>query len=157
MGLNMSTQSIQTLSLWLIHHKKRAHTVVDVWFRELVKTSTSRKLNFMYLANDVIQNSKKKGPEYKEEYGAKLEEAFEHLGTLELDEKSLRGMKRLLTVWAERGVFDVDAVKTFKNAFEKNTNEAKENEDVPPKKKKKKKKKKKNPPKKKKKKKKKKS
>ena len=35
--LNMSQQSIQTLSLWLIHHKKHAHTVVNVWYRELVK------------------------------------------------------------------------------------------------------------------------
>lgn len=34
--LNMSQQSIQTVSLWLIHHKKHAHTVVNVWYRELV-------------------------------------------------------------------------------------------------------------------------
>lgn len=35
--LNLSQQSIQTLSLWLIHHKKHAHTVVNVWMRELMK------------------------------------------------------------------------------------------------------------------------
>lgn len=34
--LNMSQQSIQTVSLWLIHHKKHAHTVVNVWYRELI-------------------------------------------------------------------------------------------------------------------------
>lgn len=34
--LNMSQQSIQTVSLWLIHHKKHAHTVVNVWCRELI-------------------------------------------------------------------------------------------------------------------------
>ncbi|ROT66913.1 Regulation of nuclear pre-mRNA domain-containing protein 1B [Penaeus vannamei] len=64
--LNMSQQSIQTVSLWLIHHKKHAHTVVNVWYRELVTASDSRKLTFMYLANDVIQNSKKK--EYNREF-----------------------------------------------------------------------------------------
>ena len=28
----------------------------------------SRKLTFLYLANDVIQNSKKKGPEFNREF-----------------------------------------------------------------------------------------
>ena len=30
----------------------------------------------MYLANDVIQNSKKKGPEFKEDFGSILADAF---------------------------------------------------------------------------------
>ena len=30
----------------------------------------------MYLANDVIQNSKKKGPEFKEDFGSVLGDAF---------------------------------------------------------------------------------
>jgi hypothetical protein len=35
--LNSSQQSIQTLSLWLIHHRKHHATIVKVWFRELQK------------------------------------------------------------------------------------------------------------------------
>lgn len=35
--LNNSQQSIQTLSLWLIHHRKHHKTIVQVWFRELKK------------------------------------------------------------------------------------------------------------------------
>lgn len=34
--LNSSQQSIQTLSLWLIHHRKYAHTVVKIWSKELL-------------------------------------------------------------------------------------------------------------------------
>lgn len=33
--LNSSQQSIQTLSLWLIHHRKYAHTVVKIWAKEI--------------------------------------------------------------------------------------------------------------------------
>ena len=33
--LNPSQQSIQTLSLWLIHHRKRARSIVDIWIKEL--------------------------------------------------------------------------------------------------------------------------
>ncbi|XP_050725631.1 regulation of nuclear pre-mRNA domain-containing protein 1B-like isoform X2 [Eriocheir sinensis] len=117
--LNMSQQSIQTVSLWLIHHKKHAHTVVNVWYRELISATDSRKLTFMYLANDVIQNSKKKGPEYNKEFGNKLGKVFEHLGGQRLDEKSIRGMNRLLTVWEERNVFDQEKVKLFQKNLNK--------------------------------------
>ncbi|XP_018023567.1 regulation of nuclear pre-mRNA domain-containing protein 1B [Hyalella azteca] len=116
--LNMSQQSIQTLSLWLIHHKKHAHTVVNVWMRELMKVSDARKLVFMYLANDVIQNSKKKGPEYSKEFLKRLPKVFEHLGAIRLDGKSKQGVERLLAVWEERGVFNESAIQSFKKGYE---------------------------------------
>lgn len=73
----------------------------------------------MYLANDVIQNSKKKGPEYNKEFGNKLGKVFDHLGGLRLDEKSMKGLNRLLTVWEERSVFDDEKIKLFKKNLSK--------------------------------------
>lgn len=35
--LSNSQQSVQTLSLWLIHHRKHSRTIVGVWFNELKK------------------------------------------------------------------------------------------------------------------------
>lgn len=35
--LSNSQQSVQTLSLWLIHHRKHAGPIVAVWHRELRK------------------------------------------------------------------------------------------------------------------------
>lgn len=35
--LNSSQQSIQTLSLWLIHHRKHHAAIVKTWFKELLK------------------------------------------------------------------------------------------------------------------------
>jgi regulator of Ty1 transposition protein 103 len=35
--LNTSSQSIQTLSLWLIHHRKHHEKIVKIWILELVK------------------------------------------------------------------------------------------------------------------------
>jgi len=34
--LNASQQSIQTLSLWLIHHRKHYQNIVKVWQKELM-------------------------------------------------------------------------------------------------------------------------
>jgi regulator of Ty1 transposition protein 103 len=35
--LNSSQQSIQTLSLWLIHHRKHHGIVVKTWLKEIQK------------------------------------------------------------------------------------------------------------------------
>lgn len=114
--LNNSSQSIQTLSLWLIHHRKHYSTVVKIWSRELIRASKdSKKLTFMYLANDVIQNSRKKGPEYGLEFGNYLKKAFEHMS--KCDEKTKNSLDRLLTIWTDRGIYDVVQLSEFKRAL----------------------------------------
>lgn len=35
--LNSSSQSIQTLSLWLIHHRKHHPNIVKIWLKEMFK------------------------------------------------------------------------------------------------------------------------
>ena len=35
--LNNSAQTIQTFSLWLIHHRKHHKIIVQTWFKELKK------------------------------------------------------------------------------------------------------------------------
>uniref|UniRef100_V5HF20 Putative regulation of nuclear pre-mrna domain protein n=1 Tax=Ixodes ricinus TaxID=34613 RepID=V5HF20_IXORI len=111
--LNNSQQSIQTLSLWLIHHRKHHKTIVHVWLRELKKAKPQRKLTFMYLANDVIQNSKKKGPEFTREFATVLAKAFAHISVRDTDQKTHAGLRRILSVWKERCVFDAAQISDF--------------------------------------------
>ncbi|CAH0547357.1 unnamed protein product [Brassicogethes aeneus] len=113
--LNSSSQSIQTLSLWLIHHRKHYSSVVKIWTRELIKAKDSKKLTFMYLANDVIQNSRKKGPEYGQEFGLSLKKAFEHMS--KCDEKTKNSLDRILGIWQERGIYDPVQICEFKRAL----------------------------------------
>lgn len=35
--LNTTLQSIQSVSQWLIHHRRNAKTVVSVWYKDLQK------------------------------------------------------------------------------------------------------------------------
>ena len=60
----------------------------------------------MYLANDVVQNSKKKGPEFAKEFGHVLKKAFEHLASLKLEDKTMTSLARLIGIWVERQIFD---------------------------------------------------
>lgn len=50
--------------------------LLDIW---LPAAQVSRKLTFLYLANDVIQNSKKKGPEFTQDFAPIIVEAFKHV------------------------------------------------------------------------------
>ncbi|CAH0772159.1 unnamed protein product [Bemisia tabaci] len=116
--LNASQQSIQTLSLWLIHHRKHHVSIVKTWIKEIQKADESRCLTLMYLANDVIQNSKKKGPEYGKEFGGVLKNAFEMMGQKKCSEKTMKSITRILNIWEERGVYDKRQIAEFKNALE---------------------------------------
>lgn len=80
--------------------------------------SESRKLIYMYLANDVIQNSKKKGPEYGKEFGCTLPQVFKHIGENCAADKLARNLRRILDIWEERGVYDSIKLDECRRAFE---------------------------------------
>ncbi|XP_058234195.1 regulation of nuclear pre-mRNA domain-containing protein 1A isoform X2 [Hemibagrus wyckioides] len=120
--LSNSQQSVQTLSLWLIHHRKHSKTIVKVWYNELKKdspwlfisavlatrcTQVSRKLTFLYLANDVIQNSKRKGPEFTQDFAPVIVDAFKHVSS-EGEEGCKKHLERVLSIWQERAVYEND-------------------------------------------------
>lgn len=137
--LNTSSQSIQTLSLWLIHHRKHHQNIVKIWVKELQKgnnlfvwkllrhlivfklisASPNRKLVFMYLANDVIQNSKKKGPEYSDSFSTILGKAFKDISQRCDDDKTFKSLDRILQIWNERGVYESDKIKVFQENLAK--------------------------------------
>ncbi|XP_043946137.1 regulation of nuclear pre-mRNA domain-containing protein 1B isoform X4 [Protopterus annectens] len=146
--LSNSQQSVQTLSLWLIHHRKHSSPIISVWHKELKKAKSGRKLTFLYLANDVIQNSKRKGPEFTRDFESVLVDAFSHVArgvvrfildptsdtqTLdpvlrvvllpttpcrEADEGCKKHMERLLNIWQERSVYGGDFIQQLKLAIE---------------------------------------
>ncbi|XP_051527564.1 zinc transporter 4-like isoform X4 [Myxocyprinus asiaticus] len=107
--LSNSQQSVQTLSLWLIHHRKHSKTIVKVWYNELKKAQVSRKLTFLYLANDVIQNSKRKGPEFTHDFAPVIVDAFKHVSS-EGEESCKKHLSRVLSIWQERAVYENDVL-----------------------------------------------
>ncbi|XP_019396353.1 PREDICTED: regulation of nuclear pre-mRNA domain-containing protein 1A isoform X4 [Crocodylus porosus] len=114
--LSNSQQSVQTLSLWLIHHRKHSTLIVSVWERELRKAKSNRKLTFLYLANDVIQNSKRKGPEFTKDFAPVIVEAFKHVSS-ESDESCKKHLGRVLSIWEERSVYENDVLEQLRQAL----------------------------------------
>lgn len=83
----------------------------------MFKTKETRKLTFLYLANDVIQNSKKKGPEFGTEFGTVLLKAFEHMAEVGLDEKTKGSIVRLLDIWLQREIYSERQISEFKKSL----------------------------------------
>lgn len=71
----------------------------------------------MYLANDVLQNSKKKGPEYGKQFGTVLKKAYEIMGGDSCSEKTQKSLQRLLQIWEERGVYPKEFILELKAAL----------------------------------------
>ncbi|XP_014207985.1 regulation of nuclear pre-mRNA domain-containing protein 1B [Copidosoma floridanum] len=130
MELNASQQSIQTLSLWLIHHRKQSSVIIKVWFKEFCKSKDNRKLIFLYLANDIIQNSKKKGPELSKAFASVLPKAFEHMK--HFDDKTKYKACRLISIWEERGIYDKSQITRLKATFFDPDSESNDEPGTPP-------------------------
>ncbi|XP_048778107.1 regulation of nuclear pre-mRNA domain-containing protein 1B-like isoform X1 [Ostrea edulis] len=113
--LNNTQQSIQTLSLWLIHHRKHSKTIVQVWLREMQRVRATHRLTFMYLANDVIQNSKKKGPEFTKDFATVLPDAYK-ISTKDADDKVKKSVDRILGIWEERGVYSKNFIDQMRQS-----------------------------------------
>ena len=76
--LNGTAQSIQQLSLWLLHHRKHYKAIVRRWTHAITHAAAHKKLTQLYLANDVVQNSKKKYPEIAKEFGLVMKKVGVH-------------------------------------------------------------------------------
>lgn len=136
-SLSFTFPAIQTLSLWLIHHRKHHESIVKLWLKELQNgesidsylrlilicpfnfpASKSKKLTFMFLANDVIQNSKRKGPEYANEFSKVLTRAFGHIrDACSEDKKTIESLQRILSIWLDRHVYDETQIADYRKAL----------------------------------------
>ncbi|NXH44161.1 RPR1A protein, partial [Dicaeum eximium] len=131
--LSNSQQSVQTLSLWLIHHRKHSALIVSVMNLDIyvlvegnkisnytlfffLLAKPNRKLTFLYLANDVIQNSKRKGPEFTKDFAPVIVEAFKHVSS-ESDESCKKHLGRVLSIWEERSVYENDVLEQLRQAL----------------------------------------
>ncbi|XP_039066989.1 regulation of nuclear pre-mRNA domain-containing protein 1B-like isoform X2 [Hibiscus syriacus] len=102
--LNNSQASIETLSHWCIFHMNKAKQVVETWDRQFRCSPREQRLAFLYLANDILQNSRRKGSEFVGEFWKVLPDALRDV--IESgDEFGRNAALRLISIWEERKVF----------------------------------------------------
>ncbi|KAJ4974952.1 hypothetical protein NE237_008126 [Protea cynaroides] len=102
--LNNSQQSIETLSHWCIFHRKKAKLVVETWDRQFHCSPQEQRVSFLYLANDILQNSRRKGSEFVGEFWKVLPDALTDV-IENGDEFGTFAALRLIDIWEERKSF----------------------------------------------------
>ncbi|XP_078180054.1 uncharacterized protein LOC144574077 isoform X2 [Carex rostrata] len=102
--LNNTQQCIQTLSHWCIFHRKHAETIVQTWNKQFHSSDKDKKIPLLYVANDILQNSRKNGKEFVEEFWKLLPAALKNV-TEHGDDSVKTVVSRLVQIWEERRVF----------------------------------------------------
>ncbi|KDP41804.1 hypothetical protein JCGZ_26822 [Jatropha curcas] len=102
--LNHSQASIETLSHWCIFHMNKAKQVVETWARQFHCSPREQRLAFLYLANDILQNSRRKGAEFVGEFWKVLPDALRDVINSG-DEVGRNAALRLIGIWEDRKVF----------------------------------------------------
>ncbi|KAL2465854.1 ENTH/VHS family protein [Abeliophyllum distichum] len=102
--LNSSQQSIESLSRWCISHRKKAKQVVETWEKLFKSAQREQQISFLYLANDILQNSRRKGSEFVNEFWKILPAALKSVYELG-HENCKKVASRLVDIWEERKVF----------------------------------------------------
>ncbi|KAF0984192.1 hypothetical protein FDP41_007369 [Naegleria fowleri] len=115
--LTNTQQSIQALSLWVIYHAKRAKEIVQIWLREVKKAAPKRKLCYFYLANDVIQNSRKKTQAFVEEFQQVLPVAL-HDNISMMPQNEQKSLQRMFNVLEERKIFTTEFSRDCKRIID---------------------------------------
>ncbi|XP_027717926.1 regulation of nuclear pre-mRNA domain-containing protein 2 isoform X2 [Vombatus ursinus] len=107
-------ESIQGLSSWCIENKKHHSTIVYHWMKWLRRSAFPHRLNLFYLANDVIQNCKRKNAIiFRESFAEVLPEA----ASLVKDPSVSKSVERIFKIWEERNVYPEETIVVLKEAL----------------------------------------
>ncbi|KAK7116386.1 regulation of nuclear pre-mRNA domain-containing protein 2-like isoform X2 [Littorina saxatilis] len=112
MSVTNTQDSIQGLSLWILHHKTHHTRIVELWYKAMKRSvKPSHRLTLFYLCNDVVQTCKrKKANIYLDTFKPMVQQASALVRDVSIKPK----VERIFNIWEERQVFDKDFVTDLK-------------------------------------------
>uniref|UniRef100_UPI00398EE16F regulation of nuclear pre-mRNA domain-containing protein 2-like isoform X2 n=1 Tax=Pristiophorus japonicus TaxID=55135 RepID=UPI00398EE16F len=118
LGISNTMDSIQGLSCWILDNKKHCAAIVRHWMKCMRKSSIPHRLNLFYVANDVIQNCKRKNAIiFRDAFSEVLIEA----GTLVRDPSIRKSVERIFTIWEQRSVYPEELIVDLRAALGERT------------------------------------
>lgn len=75
MGIKDTQDGIQSMSSYCLQNRSHHKKIVSSWLNVLKQVKVEQRLTLFYLANDVIQYSKRKNYEFVESWGTTLQRA----------------------------------------------------------------------------------
>lgn len=96
---------IENLSNFVLNNEKLSKKLVDTWYQYTLYVSNHKVLCLIYLANDIIQKSKKNSRKYSQLFKPKLLEVFNHANSI-LKDNEICNLYKLIDIWKDRKIFD---------------------------------------------------
>ncbi|KAK4199885.1 RNA polymerase II-binding domain-containing protein [Triangularia verruculosa] len=109
-ALNETHESIATTAQWIMFHRRHATQTVNLWLGKLKDLPPPKRLNMIYLANEVTQQTKaRQRDDFINAFGPVIAEATAsaYKGANPDVQNKLR---RVVDVWRDRSVFDKDTI-----------------------------------------------
>ncbi|KAI9696679.1 MAG: Regulation of nuclear pre-mRNA domain containing protein 1B [Bogoriella megaspora] len=118
-GLVDSQESIVTVSQWVLFHRRHADRVAQLWLQRLKDSTTpSKRLNYLYLANEVAQQSKiRKKDDFLNAFAPIIADAtaIAYQGASHDVQQKIR---RVVEVWRQRNIFDEPIIKAVESRID---------------------------------------
>ncbi|EFA07354.2 hypothetical protein TcasGA2_TC015954 [Tribolium castaneum] len=105
-ALKDSQENINACCKWCLENRQFHKKIVNSWLNVLKRVKVEQRLNLFYLANDVIQYSKRKQYEFVDSWGTALQKAT----TLVRDDKVKHKIVRIFNIWQQRGVYNEEFI-----------------------------------------------
>ncbi|BDD57997.1 hypothetical protein MPDQ_008149 [Monascus purpureus] len=106
-ALNETQEGIVTVSQWVIFHRRYAERIAQLWLQKLRDSPAPKRLNLIYLANEVTQQSKARRKEdFVNAFSPIIAEAMTiaYKGSSNEIQQKLR---RVVEVWRQRSIFEL--------------------------------------------------
>lgn len=115
-ALNESQESIVTVAQWIMFHRRHADRTASLWLERLQEaTQSAKRLNLIYLANEVVQQSRARS---KQDFLLAFEPLIADATALAYKGSSqdMQGkLRRVVEVWRQRNIFDMRIQEQLEN------------------------------------------
>lgn len=79
MLLKDTQDAIQSLSTWCLKRHENYKCIISIWLKAIRKVKIEKRLTLFYLANDVIQYSKKKNYKFVDGWATAIQKAIPYV------------------------------------------------------------------------------
>ncbi|EHY57996.1 hypothetical protein ABEF92_002830 [Exophiala dermatitidis] len=111
--LNETQDSIVSVSQWIMFHKRHADRIASYWLTRLRDSPPAKRLNFIYLVNDIVQNARaRKRTEFPDAFSPLMAEAIQT--AYRSSPADVQGkIRRVVEVWRTRNVFEAPILEAI--------------------------------------------
>ncbi|KAF1988911.1 DUF618-domain-containing protein [Aulographum hederae CBS 113979] len=117
-ALNETQEGIVTVAQWIMFHRRHAETTTQIWADRLKESSASKRLSLIYLANEVVQQSKvRKKDNFVQVFSTIIADATiaaYKSAPSDIQQK----LRRVVEVWRQRSIFDEAIQKSIETGLD---------------------------------------